>query len=115
MSKVVQRIRRSGRFSIIWRIGLGLWWAVACGWVAAAQDSAVSSFGDGISDWWERTRNEVLDYFERFDDYLSRTRLLTVGELQSLPVGLQTKVGQTVCDLLVTEAVFGPDYADLTV
>ncbi len=73
------------------------------------------SFGDEIAEWWARTQTEVLGFFEAFDDYLSRTRLLTVGELQSLPVGLQTKVGQTVCDLLVTEAVFGPDYTDLTV
>ncbi len=73
------------------------------------------SFAEEIADWWARTQTEVLGFFEAFDDYLSRTRLLTVGELQSLPVGLQTKVGQTVCDLLVTEAVFGPDYTDLTV
>ena len=90
-----------------------LWLGLLGRGTAAAQETAAE--GDGLSDFWERVKTEVLGYFERFDDYLSRTRLLTVGELQSLPVGLQTKIGQTACDLLVTEATFGPDYTDLTV
>ena len=98
----------------LWRIGTAcfLWLGLLGRGTAVAQETAD---GDNLSDFWERVKTEVLGYFERFDDYLSRTRLLTVGELQSLPVGLQTKIGQTVCDLLVTEAVFGPDYTDLTV
>ena len=98
----------------LWSIGTAcfLWLGLLGRGTAAAQETAD---GDNLSDFLERVKTEVLGYFERFDDYLSRTRLLTVGELQSLPVGLQTKIGQTVCDLLVTEAVFGPDYTDLTV
>lgn len=103
-----RRWRRLGAVGAGWLLWFGL-----SGWGAAAAQEAADS--NGLSDFWERVRTEVLDYFERFDDYLARTRLLTVGELQSLPVGLQTKVGQMVCDLLVTEAVFGPDYTDLTV
>lgn len=123
------RWRRLGAVGAGWLLWLGLsgWGAVAAVNVAAEVETAASvsaeadgqsdapSLGDEIADWWARTQTEVLGFFEAFDDYLSRTRLLTVGELQSLPVGLQTKVGQTVCDLLVTEAVFGPDYTDLTV
>ncbi|MDE5559846.1 MAG: hypothetical protein K2I84_04250, partial [Bacteroidales bacterium] len=99
----------------LWRLVAAcvLWLGLLGRGTAAAQETAAD--GGGLSDFWERVKTEVLGYFERFDEYLSRTRLLTVGELQSLPVGLQTKIGQTACDLLVTEAVFGPDYTDLTV
>ncbi|MDE5704275.1 MAG: hypothetical protein K2H70_05565 [Bacteroidales bacterium] len=131
MKEVKQGRRRCGlcwggwRWSLIFLLGLGaVAPAAASGWSVAPTCATVeetsapeglATASGALADWWAGLRDEVVGLFEQFDSYLSRTRLLTVGELQSLPVGLQTTVGQTVCDLLVTDAVFGPDYTELTV
>ena len=60
---------------------------------------------------WEKVRA----WFENFEEYLSRTDVITPGQLQKLPVGLRTDIGNYCYDLLFTDAVFGPDHTELSV
>ncbi len=59
--------------------------------------------------------SKVKHWFEKFEEYLGRTDLVTPGELQRLPVGLRTTIGNTDYDLLVTDAVFGAENTELAV
>ena len=59
--------------------------------------------------------DKVKQWFEDFETYVERTDLITPGELQKLPVGLRTTIGNTNYDLLVTQAVFGPETTELAV
>lgn len=59
--------------------------------------------------------SKVKQWFEKFEDYLGRTDVITPGELQKLPIGLRTTIGNTKYDLLVTDAIFGPENTELAV
>ena len=59
--------------------------------------------------------DKVKQWFEKFEEYVERTDLITPGELQKLPVGLRTTIGNTHYDLLVTQAIFGPETTELAV
>lgn len=63
------------------------------------------------SSFWQ----DVVRCFENVEDYLGRTDLITPGVLQQLPVGIRTTIGLTRYDLLITQAVFGPDYTEVAV
>lgn len=56
---------------------------------------------------------KVKQWFDKFEDYVGRTDVITPGELQKLPIGLRSTIGCTNYDLLVTEAVFGPQTTEL--
>lgn len=58
---------------------------------------------------------KVTQWFAKFEEYMGRTDVLTPGELQKLPIGLRTTVGNTDYDLLVTQALFGPATTELAV
>lgn len=57
--------------------------------------------------------SKIKQWFEKFEEYLGRTDVITPGELQKLPIGLRTTIGSTNYDLLVTKAVFGPENTEL--
>lgn len=59
--------------------------------------------------------DRVKQWFGNFEEYVERTDLITPGELQKLPVGLRTTIGNTDYDLLITQAVFGPDNTEVAV
>lgn len=58
---------------------------------------------------------KVRQWFEKFEEYAGRTDVLTPGVLQKLPIGLRTTIGNTDYDMLVTQAVFGPETTELAV
>ena len=45
--------------------------------------------------------DKVKQWFEDFETYVERTDLITPGELQKLPVGLRTTIGNTNYDLFL--------------
>ncbi|MEG2666150.1 MAG: hypothetical protein RSA02_03940, partial [Bacteroidales bacterium] len=45
---------------------------------------------------------------------MKRIEFLSPGQLQNLPIGIRTTIGNTNYDLLFTKAEFGPDYAEVT-
>lgn len=104
--EIRDKIRCSGQYFLIFWLWTGGVFGLLGEGVRAEETSS--------SDLWNRVKEEVLGFFETFDTYLGRTRFLSTDDLQTLPVGLQTKIGSTTCDLLVTEAAFGADYTELT-
>ncbi|MCM1040906.1 MAG: hypothetical protein NC396_00575 [Bacteroides sp.] len=59
--------------------------------------------------------SKVQQWFGKFEEYVGRTDVITPGQLQKLPIGLRTTIGNTNYDMLVTEAVFGPENTELAV
>lgn len=57
---------------------------------------------------------KVTDWFNQFDDFLGRSINLSPGELQTLPIGLRSTIGNTTYDLLVTDAVFGAENTEVS-
>ncbi|MDE6694462.1 MAG: hypothetical protein K2J57_01365, partial [Bacteroidales bacterium] len=72
-------------------------------WVALSA-AAVAAAADSIQAW-----------YDKFEEYLGRTDAVTPGELQKLPVGMRTTIGNTHYDLLFTDAVFSADHTELAV
>lgn len=60
-------------------------------------------------------QDSIKALYDNFMEYVGRTDLVTPGELQKLPVGMRTTIGNTNYDLLFTDAVFGADYTELAV
>lgn len=73
--------------------------------------SATGCLSAGENPVWEK----IEAWFANFEEYLSRTDIITPGELQKLPVGLRTTVGNYRYDLLFTDAVFSPDQTELAI
>ena len=59
--------------------------------------------------------SKIKQLFERFEEYVGRTDVVMPGELQKLPIGLRTTIGNTNYDILLTDAVFGAENTEVAV
>lgn len=62
-----------------------------------------------------QTLDRIRSWFENFEEYLGRTSLIGPGEEKSLPLGIRTSLGSTNYDMIVTQAVFGPQNTEVAV